>query len=248
VDVSAATHSDLRDWPTSPSAGDLLSGFVRIAVTATRRTDLPDALANSQLAIENANVDPLSPPSLGLSAIDDIVRESGGSVISTVDAAGNRNTTIYLPRVHDVEQTIVVESVAPRGMETVLVVESENVVRDYVRTLLDRHGYQTLVAEGPRDASTFTERTRPSIDLAIVNLVLPDESTSRFVRALTVMHPGLRVLYMTHHLASSRSELRRMPRSGFAIEKPFKPNEFLLAVRQALDSMPASSQEFYPLA
>jgi len=49
-------------------------------------------------------------------------------------------------------------------------------------------------------------------------------------------------------LASLRSELRRMPRSGFAIEKPFKPNEFLLAVRQALDSMPASSQEFYPLA
>jgi hypothetical protein len=58
---------------------------------------------------------------------------------------------------------------------------------------------------------------------------------------------GLRVLYMTHHLASSRSELRRMPRSGFAIEKPFKPNEFLLAVRQALDSMPASP-EFHPHA
>jgi hypothetical protein len=31
-----------------------------------------------------------------------------------------------------------------------------------------------------------------------------------------------------------------MPRVGFAIEKPFKPNEFLLMVRQALDSMPAT--------
>jgi signal transduction histidine kinase/CheY-like chemotaxis protein len=248
VDASATTHSDLRDWPASQPSSDLLSGFVRIAVIAARRADLPDALANSQMATGNANADPVSPPSLGLTAIDDVVRESGGSVISTVDAAGNRSTTIYLPRVHDVEQSIVVESVAPRGMETVLVVESENVVRDYVRTLLDRHGYHTLVAEGPRDASTFTESPRPSIDLAIVNLVSQDESTSRFVRTLTVMHPGLRVLYMTHHLASSRSELRRMPRSGFTIEKPFKPNEFLLAVRQALDSMPASSQEFYPLA
>jgi hypothetical protein len=39
-----------------------------------------------------------------------------------------------------------------------------------------------------------------------------------------------------------------MPRSGFAIEKPFKPNEFLLAVRQALDSTPGPSQESHPLA
>jgi two-component system cell cycle sensor histidine kinase/response regulator CckA len=241
LDASATTHSDLRDWPATQPTGDLLSGFVRIAVTAARRMDVPDAFASAQLT------ESCSAPSLGVTTIEEIVRESGGSVISTADAAGNRNTTIYLPRVLDAEQAIVVESAAPRGTETVLVVENENVVRDYVRTLLERHGYHTLVAEGPRDASMFTESPKPSIDLAILNLVLPDESTERFVRTLTVMHPGLRLLYMTHHLASSRSDLWRLPRSGFAIEKPFKPNEFLLAVRQALDSMP-TSHGFHPHA
>ena len=130
----------------------------------------------------------------------------------------------------------------------ILIVEDNGALRRLMLRILSGSGYAVLEAPtGARGLELFREHS-PSIDLAIVNLVLPDESTSRFVRTLTVMHPGLRVLYMTHHLASSRSELRRMPRSGFAIEKPFKPNEFLLAVRQALDSMPASSQESYPLA
>jgi len=30
---------------------------------------------------------------------------------------------------------------------------------------------------------------------------------------------------MTHHVASTRGDLLRMPRAGFVIEKPFKPNE-----------------------
>jgi hypothetical protein len=34
-------------------------------------------------------------------------------------------------------------------------------------------------------------------------------------------------------------------RRCFAIEKPFKPNEFLLAVRQVLDGVPAS-YAFHP--
>lgn len=241
VDPSAATHSDLRDWASTLHSADLLSGFVRVTVATARRTDLPDQGEQSQADPENAaQATQATPPLPGIAAIEDIVRESGGSVIATEDAAGNRTTTIYLPRVIDVESTAMVESVAPRGTETVLVIESENVVRDYVRTLLERHGYHALVAAGPRDASVFMQSAKPPLDLAIVNLVLPDEGADRLVRALIAVHPGLRVLYMTHHLASTRADLRRMPRSGFAIEKPFKPNEFLLAVRQALDSMPAT--------
>jgi DNA-binding response OmpR family regulator len=175
----------------------------------------------------------------GVDAIDDIVRESGGSVIATRDVFGNVNTTIYLPRALEVESPALVETVAPRGTETVLVVESENVVRDYVRTLLERHGYHTLVADSPGNALSIAQGAKPPIDLAIMNLVLPDEGADRLARALVAARPGLRLLYMTHHLATSRADLQRMPRSGFVIEKPFKPNEFLLVVRQALDSMPA---------
>jgi hypothetical protein len=72
-----------------------------------------------------------------------------------------------------------------------------------------------------------------------MNLVLLDEGADRLARSLLAVRPGIRLLYMTHHLATARADLQRMPRSGFVVEKPFKPNEFLLAVRQALDSMPA---------
>ncbi len=240
VDASATTHSDLRDWAMWPNSVDLLSGFVRVTITAARRTDLADyartAIAGTKEGATGA---------IGPMAIDDIIRESGGSMIVTEDLAGKTTTTIYLPRVLDVDSEASVETVAPRGTETVLVVESEAVVRDYVRTLLERHGYRALVAEGPRDGLSLTQTAKPPVDLAIVNLVLPDEGADQLVRILINVRSALRLLYMTHHLASARDDLRGMPRSGFVIEKPFKPNEFLLAVRQALDSMPGAGQAFH---
>jgi signal transduction histidine kinase/CheY-like chemotaxis protein len=239
VDLSATTHSDLRDWSASSPAGDLLSGFVRVTMSTARRTDLP---ARPRLFPDTAGATAAgSPPrAFGVAAIEDIVRESGGSVIATADTFGDMTTIIYLPRAMDVESPVLVETVAPRGTETVLVVESENVVRDYVRTLLERHGYHTLVADSPGTALSLAQTAKPPVDLAIVNLVLPDESADRLASALVAARPGISLLYMTHHLASARADLQRMPRAGFVIEKPFKPNEFLLAVRQALDSVPAA--------
>ena len=266
VDVSAATHTDLRDWPVPllpPQGADLLTGFVRVIVATARRRDLPAAAATATIEAPPASArasSPVpdvfsqssqspqspqstqslqSPPSFGVAAIEDIVRDSGGSVITAYGLDGDRITTIYLPRVLEVENAAIVETVAPRGTETVLVVESERVVREYVRTLLERHGYHAVLAEGPRDAFSQMHATRTPIDLAIVNLALPDEGPGQFVRGLIGMRPGLRLLYMAHHLASARAHVQRMPRSGFIIEKPFKPNEFLIAVRQALDSVPA---------
>jgi signal transduction histidine kinase/CheY-like chemotaxis protein len=233
VDASATTHSDLRDWGMSQNSVDLLSGFVRVTITTTPRMDLPVGGVPAPGAPSAGTV-----RSFGPMAIDDTIREFGGSIIVTSDFTGTTTTMIYLPRVLDVESEAIIETVAPRGTETVLVVESEPVVRDYVRTLLERHGYRALVAEGPRDALSLTQTAKPPVDLAIVNLILPDEGADRLVRVLINVRSGMRLLYMTHHLASASDDLRRIARSGFVIEKPFRPNAFLLAVRQALDSVP----------
>lgn len=237
VDASATTHSDLRDWGMSQNSVDLLSGFVRVTITTTPRMDLPDHATAPGATTPGAS-SAGTVRSLGPTAIEDTIRECGGSIIVTSDFTGTTTTTIYLPRVLDVESEAIIETVAPRGTETVLVVESEPVVRDYVRTLLERHGYRALAAEGPRDALSLTQTAKPPVDLSIVNLVLPDEGADRLVRVLINVRAGMRLLYMTHHLASASDDLRRMARSGFVIEKPFKPNAFLLAVRQALDSVP----------
>jgi signal transduction histidine kinase/CheY-like chemotaxis protein len=235
VDVSAAPHSDMRSSVVSMSSASLPSSYVRMTIVTARRSDLPDATGTAN----GGATDSSAPRPFGSAAIEDVVRESGGSVIVTEDSAGNITTMIYLPRVVELESAALIESTAPRGTETVLVVESEGVVRDYVRTLLERHGYRALVAEGPRDALTLARATAPPIDLAIMNLVLPDEDANGLTNALAGVRPGIRVLYMTHHLATARADVQRLARPGFVVEKPFKPSEFLIAVRQALDSVPA---------
>ncbi len=214
------------------SAAPLPSSYVRLTITMTRRAPLVGG--------NFSRADTPAAHRFGSASIEDIIREAGGSVIASDTAAG-ATMMIYLPRVLEPESAEIVESTAPRGTETVLVVEGEAVVRDYLRTLLERHGYRAIVADKPRDALALTRLTTPPPDLAILNLVLQDEGTNDLAIALAGVRPGLRMLYMTHQLASARFEMQRMVHRGFVVEKPFKPSELLLAVRQALDSVPAES-------
>ncbi len=210
------------------SAAPLPSSYVRVTITMTRRGGY------------FSRADTPAAHKFGSASIEDIIREAGGSVIAS-DTAVGATMMIYLPRVLEPESAEIVESTAPRGTETVLVVEGEAVVRDYLRTLLERHGYRAIVADKPRDAMALARLTTPPPDLAILNLVLQDEGTNDLAIALAGVRPGLRMLYMTHQLASARYEMQRMVHRGFVVEKPFKPSELLLAVRQALDSVPAES-------
>jgi signal transduction histidine kinase/CheY-like chemotaxis protein len=210
------------------SAAPLPSSYVRVTITMSRCSDRPTSVL------------PAAKP-FGSASIEDIIREAGGSVITSDAGAAGSTIMIYLPRVLELESAAIVESTAPRGTETVLVVEGESVVRDYLRTLLERHGYRALVADKPRDALALARGSTPPVDLAIANLVVQDEGTNDLAIALAAARPGIRMLYMTHHIAATRYAVQHLARPGFVLEKPFKPSELLLAVRQALDSVPAET-------
>jgi two-component system cell cycle sensor histidine kinase/response regulator CckA len=88
---------------------------------------------------------------LGLATVYGIVQQSGGYV--AVDSQVGRGTTfrIYLPSAEKptVLPTLTpTEETQPRGTETVLVVEDEDVVRTFVCDCLRNLGYQVLEAPG----------------------------------------------------------------------------------------------------
>ena len=102
-------------------------------------------------------------------------------------------------------------------------------------------GYTVRVAERPIQALAIVAARPPSppqpgIDLAIVDLLLPDQRGDVLAGELIAMRPGLRVLFISGQSDESQTGGAS---PGFALRKPFSPQALLIAVRQALDSSPA---------
>ena len=83
---------------------------------------------------------------LGLSTVFGIVKQSGGHI--SVDSEPGRGTTftIYLPRIDAVTSSSEVAEILPVqvGTETIVVVEDDDVVRDFASLVLRNPGYNIV--------------------------------------------------------------------------------------------------------
>jgi two-component system, cell cycle sensor histidine kinase and response regulator CckA len=87
---------------------------------------------------------------LGLATVLGIVEQSGGAIRCQSEVAHGTSFSILLPAVAEAVQQSVRQSVglvtAPRGTESILLVEDEDAVRELVRRILTAGGYAVLEA------------------------------------------------------------------------------------------------------
>ena len=85
---------------------------------------------------------------LGLSTVYGIVKQSGGNICVYSEVGKGTTFKIYLPRVDEpldeIRKEGVVREGLPRGSETILVVEDEEVVRKLAMRILQEQGYRVL--------------------------------------------------------------------------------------------------------
>jgi CheY-like chemotaxis protein len=177
--------------------------------------------------------DPEKGTGLGLVTVHGIVSHAGGSV-QVMSRVGEGTTFhVLLPSAssHEVEAAPVpVPSAAappPRGsMETVLVVEDEDLLRDVLAAVLQEHGYSVLVAGTSQEALHALERHTGPVHVALVDVVLPGGSGAELCRELVQKRPGLKPLYMSGRVGE---EALRQAKAlaGPLLAKPFRPEELL---------------------
>jgi PAS domain S-box-containing protein len=171
---------------------------------------------------------------LGLSIVYGIVEQSGGTI--RVESAPGRGTSFHiaLPRVEEAPSppASVAPTTAPAGHETILVVEDDEDVRDFVQFVLGRAGYRVLVAEDGVRALEVAEASPHPIDLLLSDLVMPRLNGHELAARLTGLRPTLKVMHMSGYPGIRGSEASR---DTAFLQKPFSPEELLRAVRDALD-------------
>jgi predicted ATPase/signal transduction histidine kinase/ActR/RegA family two-component response regulator len=177
---------------------------------------------------------------LGLATVFGIVRQSGGHV--AVDSEVGRGTTfrIYLPRCvtpadERSEASLPSAPTSGYGTETILVVEDDEQVRNAMRTILQRRGYNVLEAAGPGDAILVSEQHPAPIDLLLSDVVMPLMTGPELAGRVLATRPTIRLLFISGYTDAP------LPRLAFGdyrvdcLQKPFTPDALIQNVRQVLD-------------
>jgi len=178
---------------------------------------------------------------LGLATVEGIVKQSGGEIVLESEKGRGTSVTIYLPRVDESDgQSPKVASPSPaiRETGTILLVEDEQTVREYVREVLQGNGYNVIAAADGVKALGLPEEQIRQVDLLLTDVIMPNLSGPDLAKRLWETRPDLRVVFMSGHPGSHLEGLG-MPRKGFRfIAKPFLPEALMRTVRAILDDQP----------
>ena len=117
----------------------------------------------------------------------------------------------------------------------ILVVEDEELVRDFTVELLTEEGYVVLAAASGNEALAIIER-EPGIDLLFTDIVMPGSLDGfALAREAKLRRPDLHVLYTSGY--SSRLAAPGPGETfGPVVAKPYRPSQLTGEIKRALRS------------
>ena len=124
---------------------------------------------------------------------------------------------------------------APRGTETILLVEDEDAVRALAARVLRRLGYTVIEARHGRDAITRAEGHPTKIDLLVSDVVLPEMGGGQVAETLRARNPDLPVLFMSGYTDDELVRDGLRSRGVEFLQKPFSAAQLAGCVRHVLD-------------
>jgi signal transduction histidine kinase/ActR/RegA family two-component response regulator len=178
---------------------------------------------------------------LGLATVYGIVKQNNGFI--SVQSEPDQGTTfrIYLPRHagRDGEgRTEGVGAPAPRGQETILLVEDEPGVLTLTTTMLKRQGYRVMPAGTPGEALGLAKAYIGRIHLLVTDVVMPEMNGRDLAGKLLLIYPKLRRLFMSGYTADVIAPHGVLDDGVHFIQKPFSIEQLAARVREALDGEP----------
>lgn len=177
---------------------------------------------------------------LGLATVHGIIKQSGGHI--SVHSQPDLGTTfkIYLPRTEAVAEVISQNQSSTgssQGLESILLVEDETMVRELSHRVLLNEGYTVLVTHDGKKALEICKEYQDSIHLLVTDVVIPGGMNGReLAQALLSLHPEMKVLYISGYPDKAITDHGVLETGMAFLEKPFTPNSLTRKVREVLDT------------
>ncbi len=173
---------------------------------------------------------------LGLAVVHGIVQQSGGRIWVYSELGQGTTFKIYLPPVTERSgaNLPVAGSFAPRGDETILLVEDEAAVRRLAATVLRSSGYTVREAGSGHEALSLLSKTTDPVHLLLTDFVMPRMTGRELADRACEARPLIRVLYMSGYTDTTFADSSALAAADF-LQKPFTKVTLTQKVREVLD-------------
>jgi PAS domain S-box-containing protein len=176
---------------------------------------------------------------LGLSMVYGIVKQSSGNIWVYSELGRGTTFKIYLPRTEEEADSLQGREETdffPRGTETVLLVEDEELVRDLATRLLEQQGYRVLKAANGQEALLVgKEHVGETIHLLLADIVMPHMGGKELADWLKISRPNVKVLYTSGYADDAIVHQGVLDPGTHFLQKPFSLKTLSHKVREVLD-------------
>ncbi|MBI5095639.1 MAG: PAS domain S-box protein [Candidatus Hydrogenedentes bacterium] len=175
---------------------------------------------------------------LGLATVYGIVKQHNGLIHVYSELEKGTTFKIYMPiserRAEVVETKIELRAVG--GTETILVAEDEAAVRNLVSHMLTTAGYTVLTARDGEDALRVFEEHADSIDLALLDVMMPKLGGRSVMDRIQAKRPEIRILFSSGYTQHALDTSFVVKEGLRLITKPYRRADLLRAIRDILDA------------
>jgi PAS domain S-box-containing protein len=173
---------------------------------------------------------------LGLASAYGIIKNHGG-IINVYSEVGRGTTfTIYLPAsTRAIFEEKIIPAEAKKSTESVLIVDDQDMILTVARDMLKALGYQVFTAQGGKEAIAIYNENKESIDVVILDMIMPSMSGGETFDKLKAIKPDVRVILSSgYSINGQATEIMQRGCNGF-IQKPFNIKELSQKIREVLE-------------
>ncbi len=237
--TSNVTHEDIGDKSYKPKSGDYILLIVRDTGTGMGQKVM-DRIFEPFFTTKELG----RGSGLGLASVYGIIKGHGGYI--DVESKEGQGTifSIYLPASEkSIRKTSKIPQRILEGNENILLVDDEALVINVGVQLLEKLGYTVLEAHGGREAVKIFTEANHSIDMVILDIVMPDMGGSEVYDRIKVIDPNVKVLLSSgYSIDGEATEILKRGCEGF-IQKPFSMEDLSKKIRDVLNKSPKSPHD-----
>ena len=132
------------------------------------------------------------------------------------------------------DSTLFLELDMPHLQGNILLVEDESFVLEVTAEILQAAGYQVLKARHAAEAMRIFRQNTDTIELLVLDVVLPGRNGWELARELIHLHPQLKIVFVSGYPENANTRTADFGHKVVYLPKPFSVNSLMQKVREAI--------------
>ncbi|MCD4741782.1 MAG: PAS domain S-box protein [Desulfobacteraceae bacterium] len=172
---------------------------------------------------------------LGMAAVFGIIKNHNGWISIDSELGEGTSVYIYLPAIEAKVEDIEEKTELTKGTGTILLIEDMKDVMAVGRAMVKRIGYTVLEAKTGNEAVDIVKNFKGSIDLAMLDIGLPDIEGERVFELIREIRPDIKVVVCSGYAIDGPVQnILNAGAQGF-IQKPYKFNELSKKLKEVVE-------------